>query len=101
MIDQLRNLGLNMKAVNQKTDTLTAFSNLNVVLTGSLSRFTRNEAKELIEKLGGNITGSVSKNTDLIIAGIEAGSKLDKGKELGIKIVDEQEFLQMVGEGDL
>ena len=57
---------------------------------------TRDEAKQKIRDLGGNSSSSVSKETDLVIAGDEAGSKLDKAKELGVKVIDEQEFLKML-----
>ena len=95
LMERLRELGVNLTAPKPTRKTDTPFSGMNVVLTGSLTYLTRNEAKELIERLGGNVTGSVSKNTDLIVAGEDAGSKLDKGKELGIRIIDEQEFLVM------
>lgn len=65
-----------------------------VVLTGSLSSFTRSEAQEIIRKEGGIVLQSVSKKTTLVIAGEEAGSKLDKARELGIKVIDEAEFLE-------
>jgi DNA ligase (NAD+) len=65
------------------------------VLTGTLPTLTREEATAKIESLGGKVTGSVSKKTDFILAGDEAGSKLDKAQELGLKILDEAVFLKM------
>jgi len=71
------------------------FSGKTFVLTGTLPTLTREEAKAKIESLGGKVTGSVSKKTDFVLAGEEAGSKLDKARELGIRIIDEKEFLKM------
>ncbi len=67
-----------------------------IVLTGSLEKLTREEAKDKIRKSGGSVSGSVSKNTDLLVAGIEPGSKYDKAQELGVKIIDEENFLKML-----
>lgn len=67
------------------------------VLTGTLPTMSRDEAKAKIKSLGGDVTGSVSKNTDYVLAGEEAGSKLDKAQELGVKVISEDEFLKMVG----
>jgi DNA ligase (NAD+) len=71
------------------------------VLTGSLSSFTREEAEEKIINLGGNVTSSVSKKTDYVLAGEKAGSKLDKAKTLGVKIIDEIEFQKKITEAEL
>ena len=73
-----------------------AFSGERVVLTGSLAKFSRSEAAKLIESMGGEVLSSVSKSTTLVVAGEAAGSKLDKAKSLGIKIIDEAEFLSMI-----
>ncbi len=67
------------------------------MLTGTLPTLTREEATAKIEALGGKVTGSVSKKTDFVLAGAEAGSKLEKAQELGVKILDEAEFLKMCG----
>jgi DNA ligase (NAD+) len=69
-----------------------------VVLTGTLAKLSRDEAKERIEAGGGKVTGSVSKKTDFVVAGEEAGSKLDRAKELGVAVLDEMEFLKLLGE---
>jgi DNA ligase (NAD+) len=75
------------------------FAGKTLVLTGTLPTLTREEAKAKIEALGGKVTGSVSKKTDFVLAGEEAGFKLDKARELGIKILDEVEFQKMCGGG--
>ncbi len=74
------------------------FAGKTFVLTGTLPTLTREEATAKIEALGGKVTGSVSKKTDFVLAGAEAGSKLDKAQELGVKIIDEEEFLKMCDE---
>lgn len=70
-----------------------AFSGLTVVLTGSLQSMTRAEAKQQIQRLGGKVVGSVSKNTDLVIAGDKAGSKMKSAQNLGVKILTEEAFV--------
>ena len=68
------------------------------VLTGGLEKYTRSDAKKLIERMGGKVTSSVSRQTDFILTGKDPGSKLAKGRSLGVKIIDEQEFERMTGE---
>jgi len=74
------------------------FSGKTIVLTGKMERYGRTEAKQFIEEQGGNVTGSVSKKTDIVIAGEDAGSKLKKAQDLGIEIWDENRFLKELGE---
>jgi DNA ligase (NAD+) len=69
-----------------------------VVLTGGLSTLSRDDAKAEIERRGGKVSGSVSRKTDLVVAGEDAGSKLGKARELGVRIVGEQEFLALLKE---
>ena len=76
-----------------------AFAGKTVVLTGSLTKLSRDEAKAEIERRGGKVSGSVSRKTDLVVEGEEAGSKAAKARELGVKIVGEEEFLRMLEEG--
>lgn len=98
LLDQLRAHGVNMKYKGPKpmnTDQIDSyFTGKTVVLTGKLEQLTRNGAKAQIEALGGNVTGSVSKNTHLLIAGEAAGSKLTKAKQLEIEIWDENRLVQ-------
>lgn len=94
LIERLKEYGLNMTYSKQaKGDT---FAGLKFVLTGTLPTMTRDQAKEIIESLGGKCAGSVSKKTDYVLAGEDAGSKLTKAEQLGIKIIDENEFKAML-----
>ncbi len=99
LVKKLADAGVDM--TEQKINRVGVFTGKTVVLTGSLERFTRNEAKELIESLGGKVSGSVSKKTDFVVAGEEAGSKLTRANELGVKVLTEDEFIKMVGGEDI
>jgi DNA ligase (NAD+) len=76
------------------------FTGKTFVFTGTLARMSREEAKQLVENEGGHATGSVSKKTDYVVAGGEAGSKLEKARTLGIKILSEDEFIRLLEEGE-
>ncbi|MBR6825414.1 MAG: NAD-dependent DNA ligase LigA, partial [Oscillospiraceae bacterium] len=94
MMEKLRSAGVNFESTAEATDQ--RFAGLTFVLTGALSLFTRDEATEKIEACGGKATGSVSKKTSYVVAGENAGSKLKKANELGIPVLTEEEFLQML-----
>lgn len=91
LIDELKSSGLNM--IFEKTNSIShEFNGKTIVLTGKLESFTRDEAQEIIEKLGGKTSSSVSKKTDYVLTGSEAGSKLKKANELGITVLNENDF---------
>ena len=89
LLDELKEAGVNLDYKGQTVVADAALSGLTVVLTGKLERLTRSEAKNKLESLGAKVTGSVSKKTDLVVAGADAGSKLQKAQELGIEVRDE------------
>ena len=89
LLDELKEAGVNLDYKGQTVIADAALSGLTVVLTGKLERLKRSEAKSKLESLGAKVTGSVSKKTDLVVAGADAGSKLQKAQELGIEIRDE------------
>jgi DNA ligase (NAD+) len=86
-----------LKMYGEKKQRGTKLAGKTFVLTGTLAHFTRDEAKKLIENAGGKVTGSVSKKTDYVVAGADAGSKLDKAKELGVVVIDEKEMEKLAG----
>lgn len=101
LIEQLERLGINMTYLKDEPEgqsiaAQAVFANKTVVLTGKLEHFTRNEAKAIIEANGGKVTGSVSKNTDLVIAGEKAGSKLKQAEKLNIPVWDEEKFIEVI-----
>ncbi len=96
LIERLKELRLNMNSLKEiESDK---FAGKTFVLTGTLPTYTRNEAAAIIEKLGGKVSSSVSKKTSYVLAGEEAGSKLKKANDLGIEVIDEERFNQMVSE---
>ena len=96
VIEKLKNHGI--KLVEERKENLYEqhFAGMTFVLTGTLPTLSRKEAAEKIENMGGKVSGSVSKKTTYVLAGEEAGSKLDKAKQLGIKIISEEEFQAMI-----
>lgn len=98
LCERLHAAGVQTRIERQKTEQLDErFVGKQFVLTGTLSSFTRDEAKGLIESRGGRVMSSVSKKTDFVVAGEEAGSKLDKAEELGVAVLDEAAFKKMLG----
>lgn len=97
VIKKLEDAGVNTKSiVSEDKGLVNIFEGMKIVLTGTLPTLKRNDAKEMIEARGGKATSSVSKSTTFVLAGEEAGSKLTKANELGIPVIDENEFLEMI-----
>lgn len=101
MIEEIKQLGLNTNNLTEKQEIKeNPFMGKTVVITGTLPTYKRSEAQEIIERLGGKAAGSVSKKTDYVLAGEAAGSKLTKAQQLGITIIDEEQFRRMA-EGNI
>ena len=94
LVEELRAAGLTLKG--KKKERGTKLAGKVFVLTGTLPTYSRDEARKMIEDAGGKVTGSVSKKTDFVVAGADAGSKLDKAKELSVKVIDEAEMEELV-----
>ena len=95
LIEKLKQANVNMNYLKEETED-ERFYGKTFVLTGSLEKFTRDEASEIIENFGGKTSSSVSKKTDYVLAGEDAGSKLKKANELGVKVITEAEFEEMI-----
>ena len=91
LINKLKETGVNMEVIEEE-GVDNRFEGKTFVLTGTLEHYSREQASEIIEKFGGKTSSSVSKKTDYVLAGEEAGSKLRKAQELGVKIISEEEF---------
>jgi DNA ligase (NAD+) len=94
LVRQLREAGLTFTGIKKERGTKLAGKTF--VLTGTLASYSREQAKKMIEDAGGRVSGSVSKKTDYVVAGADAGSKLDKAKELGVHVIDEKEMEKML-----
>jgi DNA ligase (NAD+) len=94
LVKRLREAGLTF--AGKKRARGTKLAGKTFVLTGTLTKYTRDEAKKMIEDAGGRVSGSVSKKTDYVVAGSDAGSKLDKAKELGVSVLDEKEMEKLL-----
>ena len=97
LIEKLKKAGVNINSLEEKSED-SRFEGKTFVLTGSLEKYTREKASNIIEKFGGKTSSSVSKKTDYVLAGEDAGSKLTKAQDLGITIITEKEFEEMIGE---
>jgi DNA ligase (NAD+) len=95
-LEKLRAAGVNFTSLGREEFKDNRFQGLTFVLTGALAAYTRSEASRLIESYGGKVSGSVSRKTDYVLAGEDAGSKLEKARQLGIKVIDEEEFKKMI-----
>ena len=95
LVDELRAAGLTLRG--KKKERGTKLAGKTFVLTGTLANYSRDEAKKMIENAGGKVTGSVSKKTDYVVAGTDAGSKLDKAKELGVRVIGERQLDGLLG----
>jgi len=97
LINKLKQAGVNMKNESEEEND-NRFQNMTFVLTGTLEKYTRDEASEIIEKFGGKTSGSVSKKTTYVLAGEDAGSKLTKAEALGVTVITEAQFEEMIKE---
>ena len=93
MIEKYKELGLNMTEPDTQIDN--RFEGMTFVLTGTLEGMSRNDASAIIESMGGKVSSSVSKKTTYVLAGEEAGSKLEKANALGVKVISKEDFLEM------
>jgi DNA ligase (NAD+) len=99
MISELKSLGVNTIFNDERINAKTVFTAKTVVITGTLIDFSRNDAKQIIEKMGGNVSSSVSNKTDFVLVGDSPGSKYDKAISLGVKILNEDEFKELIKNG--
>ncbi len=95
LISKLKSYGVNMNYLEEESTDL-RFDGKIFVLTGSLEKYSRKEAESIIEKYGGKTSSSVSKKTDYVLAGEDSGSKLTKANELGVKVISESDFENMI-----
>ncbi len=98
LLERLKAAGLKFREKTEKAGPQ-PLQGLSFVLTGTLSSLTRDQAREKIESLGGSVSSSVSKKTDYLVVGQEPGSKLDRARELGVRTIDEKQFLKLIGQG--
>ena len=97
IIEKLRAAGVNFRTEVKKIEGKPEFEGKTFVLTGKLQSFSRDQARQIIEKFGGRVSSSVSRSTDIVIVGEDPGSKLDDTRKFGIKTINEDEFKKLVG----
>ena len=97
LVGELRELGIKLTEEVRETPKTSGIAGKTIVVTGTLKKYGRKDIEDVIKQMGGKSSGSVSKKTDYVLAGEEAGSKLDKAKELGVKVITEQEFDKLIG----
>ena len=95
LINKLKDAGVNMESLEEESDD-NRFEGMTFVLTGTLTKYSRNEASDIIERMGGKTSGSVSKKTTYVLAGEDAGSKLTKAQSLGVEVITEEQFEEMI-----
>ena len=96
LIQRLKDAGVNMNSKAQEEIVDNRFNEMTFVLTGTLSKYSREEASQIIEKHGGKVSSSVSKKTTYLLAGEDAGSKLTKAESLGVAVISEKEFEELI-----
>lgn len=99
MMNELKNIGVNTVYEDDRVLTTSVFRDKTFVITGTLENYSRNEAKSIIERMGGNVSSSVSNKTDFVLVGDNPGSKYDKAISLGVKIINELTFVDMIKNG--
>ncbi len=99
IVAELKRVGVNMTQPRQARPADSPIAGKTLVVTGTLAKYSRNEIETLIKQLGGKAAGSVSKKTDFLVAGAEAGSKLDKARSIGVRVLSEAEFDALIGRG--
>ena len=100
LVERLQKAGLTMEMQSQAVNEAHPFFGKTMVFTGTLPTLDRATAQTMAQDVGAKVSGSVSKKTDYVVAGAEAGSKLDKAQKLGVTVIDEAEFLQLLGGGE-
>ncbi|MBS1271723.1 MAG: DNA ligase [Candidatus Marinimicrobia bacterium] len=98
LIERLLDAGITLETPDTPSEQTDIFADKTLVFTGALEHFTRSDAKKLTEQLGGRATSSVSGNTDFVVAGENAGSKLDRARELEVAVLSEDEFIKLLPE---